>query len=1007
MKQKFTAIFCAMSLILPVFGSIRVTAADNTVIIDNKDSGVVYDGSWTTKSSENGFYGEDYAKSTKGSAAIPVKVGTDGYYKLYARWPQTEQASQEINIKIKDAKGEEFTVLRDETINGGYWVFVGTYFFTAQSMQSVTVSAADGKEVIFDALRLELSAQTKQKAKPSWFENKSSTQEVSQQAEKNSFIKTLFSMKDYYKNILKLTTVSNTVEKQANKKVTVSLSNPGNEVVLDVLSVSGGNWKKETDRKDYGGDYWVDGEVSANFKQFAKWKPEIEKDGKYEIYMRWPAGENRPSKAKFILKNANFVLGTAVVDQTKNANQWNLIGEYNLYKSDPHAMSLWANSDGITAAGQVKVKFVSEDVPPKENKLMSYERKDYTSDTQDKYNIVLDDNGKFFFTKNGDIYNINGICYSNTTKYIEEGLKYFVEAGGNMIRTYSTQEFEDGLLDYAYEHGIGVMGGISIPKSQDFYTDEEEYRSFVESEKKRIDEFKDHPALVMWSVNNESEGADINGEIYALIEELAAYIKSVDHNHPISTSFAGCGTEKQTKLKALAPSVEILGMNAYRGIKSAYPSSVESGWNAPIMVTEYGPDGTWESTRTSWNAVIEQNNSEKANLYRERHLTHIMNNNKGIGGFAFCLPYAVGAEGTLSWYGFVFEGMRTPIMDEMQYAWSGTYPSNVAPRISSFTANNKTAEDNITVEPGETLEMYIEATDKNNDNLTYHFDIYDEIQSELTGKLPLRVFSAENPQNSNKLEITVPNVPGYYRIYGYVKDGKGNVDVNNIPIYVKEGTVLKTDTTEVEKLLKDAAEGFADDGFVSADVTVHADDNINGMPFTGDGTAEIQVGNELVHIISDVTYQSGGKTQSEVYIGKEKSWVYGAEKNPADTGEWYDITQVFDIISQDKNMIEKFTLDKMSDSDYSILSAEVFIPQFYPYALSGMRSAGFMSESDKPDAYSLTIYISNTTGKIDKVIAAAGYMRSIEKAEYRKLQYTYEYNDETSFEISEPEHWEG
>lgn len=1015
MKQKVISALCAIILLLSGFNVKLTASAQDMLVIDNSDTRVSYNGNWTEDSSGNGFYGTNFVKSANGDVKISVTVETDGYYKLYARWPSEQQVSQEMNISVINAKEEEYTVIRDQTINGGYWVFIGTYFFTKQGKQSVKINAADGRELIFDALRLVQSVQTSQKSKGSWFANSSNTTNVNTVAKDNtnrSYITNVFSLRKSYSDLLKLTTIASVKEEKTETKMK-SLSKPGDEVIYDInspgSSSSGGKWKKETDQNSYSGTYLVDGDISADFMQFVKWKPQILKDGKYEIYMRWPEGENRPINAKFRIKNADFVIGSAIIDQSKNANKWNRIGEYNLYKSDPYAVTIWANSSGITAADAIKVKFVTDDIPPKVNNTISYERKNYTAEKQDQYNIVLDDDDKFFFTKNGEIYNINGVCYSNTAMYMEQSMKYFVEAGGNMMRTYGTEVLDQGFLDYAYEHGVGVMAGISIPKDATYYTDEEKYRNYVESQKRAIDEFKNHPALVMWSVNNESEAADTDGEIYAMIEEISAYIKQVDPYHPISTSFAGCNVEKQKKLKTLSPSVEILGMNAYSAIKNAYSSSVESGWNAPIMVTEYGPNGTWgnECTRTSWNAVIEQNNDEKAILSRERHLEYIMSNNKGIGGFAFCLPYAVGGEGTLSWYGFVFGGMKTPIMDEMQYAWTGTYPKNAAPRIKSFTLNSKNAEDSIIVNPDDALELQINATDRDNDELTYHFDIYEEVQSALTGKLPMCVASADNPKNSSVVKTTAPIVPGYYRIYGYVTDGHNNVDVNNIPIYVKESSVLKTDTNEVENLIKSAAASYAKSGSVSAKVKVHADDNINGMPYTGDGTADIEADAELIHIKSDVAYKSSGNMLSEVYIGKEESWQSDAQTNPVKSEGWYDIVQAFKSITEDKNLINQFSLDKISDSAYYILSADVFLPQFYPFALSGINSVRFMEDVDKPDAYSLVIYISKSTGKIEKAIATAGYMRSEENAEYRKLQYTYEYDADDSITISVPDKWRG
>lgn len=402
MKQRFIVIILAIWFLAPCLVRMTKVSAEDQLEIDNSNTEISYVGEWTSSTAGSGFYGSDYVKSTDGAINIPISITADGYYKLYARWPESQEAAEEVNIQIIDGKGKEYNVLRDQTINGGYWVLVGNYFFAVQGKQSVMINALEGETVIFDALKLVLSAQTTQKAKASWFEESMGdtgsgvTQTFNVQ---QTYITNQFSMKDRYKDFLKITTV-NTEAEAPVKKPEATLSKPGDEVVYNMNSpgaaASGGNWKTETDKNAYDGTYLVDGNISANFKQFAKWKPSIIKDGTYEIYMRWPAGENRPANAKFRIKNANFVIGSATIDQTKNANQWNLVGTYNLYASDAHAVSIWANGSGITAADAIKVRFVSEDVPPKENSTISYERKNYTAEKQDRYNIILDDSGKFY-----------------------------------------------------------------------------------------------------------------------------------------------------------------------------------------------------------------------------------------------------------------------------------------------------------------------------------------------------------------------------------------------------------------------------------------------------------------------------------------------------------------------------------------------------------------------------------------------------------------------------------
>ncbi len=75
---------------------------------------------------------------------------------------------------------------------------------------------------------------------------------------------------------------------------------------------------------------------------------------------------------------------------------------------------------------------------------------------------------------------------------------------------------------------------------------------------------------------------------------------------------ADVGTDKVIRLKALAPSIDVLGLNAYGG---ALPSLVAraraQGWTGPIVVTELGVVGQWQVPTTPWGRA------DRADQHRE------------------------------------------------------------------------------------------------------------------------------------------------------------------------------------------------------------------------------------------------------------------------------------------------------------------------------------------------------------------------------------------------------
>lgn len=975
-------------------------SADQVKIIDNRDEALITVGNWETKTSGDGAYGEDYMISKGGTASAGLAVDDTGYYKIYLRWPMLATVTNALAVTVTDGENEAFEVLLDQTINGGFWVFAGTYYFAKGGSQRIALAAKDGKELVFDALRVEFSTAVAKKAKAGWYtKGISSTKGAA-----SSVVGKTFSAKSKYLSLPRITSTKK-VSKTAHEKKEVKNVEVGDEFIYDntssVFSTKGGSWTLESSKEAEGGNYYSDGSIDDNYLQIAMWSPYITVHGIYEVYMRWPGGENRPDSTKVIIKNFNGMDGSQTVDQTKNSGKWNLIGNYEFRAGSENSIILQANSRGFTAADAVKIKLVStDDLTQLPAPLPQV--KPAVNNNPDKYHVVMDDNDQFRITRNGVQYDINGVGFSNYGRDLEKSIQYFKEAGGNIFRTYGDTALYEGILDYAYEHGLEVMAGLWIPKANDFdYNDETKYREYVNRQIRAIDTFKNHPALALWSVNNESEGSDTQGEVYAMIEEVTRYIKKVDPYHPVVTVFAGSGVPKQEKLMTLAPSIDILSINAYRGIANAYPSTVTSGWKGPLIIGEYGPDGTWETSRTSWGAVIEMPNDIKADLYRTRHIDNITSNNKGVGGFAFCLPYAVGYEGTLTWYGFVFHGYRTPIMDEMQYAWTGQYADNVAPRVKSLTVNGKTATDNITILPNSDLTVLIEATDRDNDELTYHFEIREEINTSVTDKYPRLIVKAENPGNKNQITMKSPSVPGQYRLYVYATDGHDNVGVDNIPVYVKQTVSSASqevnNPTKIKAVLEQASGEFVKAGKVRADVTVDIIENINGILYPAKGSAVLVADKSITHIAAYVAYGSGENLESDVYFDSKSTYIKNesGKFNTGTNSEYYSMLSVYQDIAADSRLIDTMTLDETASEDFIIIKSNGFVRNFYNNALKGLGTVEFHGYSNMTDKHGLEIYVSKDTGKIVRTIANVGYTLSVEEGKYQDITYIYDYDYDT------------
>ncbi|HEX4959313.1 MAG TPA: glycoside hydrolase family 2 TIM barrel-domain containing protein [Thermoanaerobaculia bacterium] len=126
--------------------------------------------------------------------------------------------------------------------------------------------------------------------------------------------------------------------------------------------------------------------------------------------------------------------------------------------------------------------------------------------------------------------------------------------------------------------------------------------------------YKNHPAVLMWMLGNEWNinlyygAAGSVADAAQRTESAAALIKSLDTNHPVSTSYGdididGTGlrlADTQHYVNDVAPSVDIWGLNVYRassfGTLFAQWASISS---KPMFLGEFGTDAFFSSCARS------------------------------------------------------------------------------------------------------------------------------------------------------------------------------------------------------------------------------------------------------------------------------------------------------------------------------------------------------------------------------------------------------------------------
>ncbi len=392
--------------------------------------------------------------------------------------------------------------------------------------------------------------------------------------------------------------------------------------------------------------------------------------------------------------------------------------------------------------------------------------------------IVKKDNG-YQLLRGGEPYYVKGV---GGLEYLEKAKEY----GANSFRTWSTENAKEH-LDKAQELGMTVCLGFWAQHERHGFdwSNEVGVKLQLEAFAKVVDEVKDHPALLMWAVGNEVDLFYSNFDVWKHINDIALMIKEKDPHHPVTTVTAGLDVAEVKLIQKYAPSLDLLGINTYGGLDGAIESLPYYGWDKPYMITEWGPNGHWESPKTDWGIPIEQTSTEKAKSYKERYEMIFEDAENCLGSYVFLWGFK--QETTSSWYGlFLQDGTQTSVMDVLIEKWSGKTPNNRAPDLNSFTINSKNAYESVKVEKKSPMLVSIDAFDPNDDKLTYHIEVVPESTDTKAGgdyeEAPSAVF--EKVFTDNNFKIKAPSKSGKYRLFVVIKDGEKGATAN-IPFLVK------------------------------------------------------------------------------------------------------------------------------------------------------------------------------------------------------------------------------
>ncbi len=386
---------------------------------------------------------------------------------------------------------------------------------------------------------------------------------------------------------------------------------------------------------------------------------------------------------------------------------------------------------------------------------------------------------------------------------LRAGEKYFINgaggmrsmellppAGANSVRSWSPPQAVD--MGRAHSLGLSVMLGLPVGKPrQGFdYSDQAAVMKQREQTRALVRRYKDHPALLMWALGNESElgsAESIRITLWKEIEQLAQIVKQEDPSHPVITVLAGTGKAHLVELAQHIPTIDAAGINTYGGMLKLPEVVQAQGWKKAWIVTEFGPRGHWEVDKTPWGLPIEDTSTEKAEFYAKAYAHGIAGQPACLGSYVF--QWGQKQEKTHTWYGlFLPEGEMLNPVDSMTVGWSGKQPANRAPSTSRIEVSGAIATGRgwAKVKPGSKLTVSVKASDADGDPLTVTWDLRKDVSDNpSTGgdrEPPVPVIEGAIQSSAAGATVLAPNEPGNYRLFVYARDGKGKAATANVAL---------------------------------------------------------------------------------------------------------------------------------------------------------------------------------------------------------------------------------
>lgn len=402
----------------------------------------------------------------------------------------------------------------------------------------------------------------------------------------------------------------------------------------------------------------------------------------------------------------------------------------------------------------------------------------------DAVSYLLQEDGSYKLFFHSKPFYLKGVsCFGGF-----EGLE---DLGGNAIRIWDTDS-TNLLLDKAGDHQLAVvlvLNVLSERQGMDYSN-----REMVLSQRARIRtdilSYKDHPAVLMWSLGNELDLDYQNKEVWKELDTLSQVVNAADGKHLTTTCVM---PRKKTfdYLRTYCPSIQLIGINSF-GYAPDVANMLRSiqASDLPYFFSEWGPKGYWEVPQTDWEASYESSSSQKLLFMSDVYKEHILKDEDlCLGGMAFF--YGFKQERTHTWFSmFDEDGQPSDLVHGLSDLWKGR-PASPRFSINTFSLNGVSRDESIYLRPGDSLKASIQVAFNKEKNVTGSW----EIRREGTYR---GINGGDKEADTSPIEGLIlesgidtcrglaPREEGAYRLYYTVRDSSGRFGTANKCFFVME-----------------------------------------------------------------------------------------------------------------------------------------------------------------------------------------------------------------------------